>query len=192
MNIIIITWLFLINVTVNLFEQYEAINDKTLIAGFKGEAGSAFFIEALHQVEGKLEKIEPKVSVRKKIFNILVEILQNIYHYSVETQQDDCKSPTLIYLYKDEHDYWIYTRNQIRNERVIPLKLLLDKINALDKEQLKALYREKLMSGINADTGRAGLGMIDIKRKSGGNILYGFKLLNHFFSHFNFVVKITA
>lgn len=178
--------------TVNLFEQYETVKDKTLIAGFKGEAGSNFFIEALHQVEGKLEKIEPKVRIRKKIFNILVEILQNIYHYSVETKQDDCKSPTLIYLYRDEHDYWIYTRNQIRNEQVIPLKLLLDKINGLDREQLKNLYREKLMSGINVDSGRAGLGMIDIKRKSGGNILYGFKLVNHLFSHFNFVVRITA
>lgn len=177
--------------TVSIFEQNETIKDKRLIIAFKGEPCSEFFIDALHRIEEKLENIEPQVKIRKKIFNILVEVLQNIYHYSVENKSDQSDNTTLIYLYKDEHDYWVYTRNQIRNEKVIALKLLLDKINALDKEQLKLLYRERLISGV-AESGRAGLGMIDIKRKSGGNIIYSFKLLNRFYSHFNFVVRITA
>jgi hypothetical protein len=141
--------------------------------------------------ENKLKKIEPQIKIRKKIFNILVEVLQNIHHYFEEIKNDNVDLTVFTSLYKDNSEYCIYTRNQIKNDEALSLKLLLDKINALNKQQLINLYREKLTAG-SIDSGRGGLGILDIKRKSGTNVLYHFEILNNQYSYFHLIVRVIA
>lgn len=175
----------------NIFQQFKTIEEKNLVISYKGEATNKFFVQVLQHTENKLEKIEPRVKLRKKIFNILVEVLQNIHHYSEECKNNNVVHPVIISLYKDESDYCICTGNEIQNDKVIKLKLLLDKINALSKEQLVDLYRRKLVAGI-AKSGRAGLGILDIKRRAGTNIHYHFELLNSQISYFSLVIRVIA
>jgi threonyl-tRNA synthetase len=175
----------------NLTENCKAIDQKNLVMTYQGKANTGFFVDVLHHTENKLEKIEPQVKLRKKIFNILVEVIQNIHHYFEEYKNEGFDCPVSISIYRDNKDYFVCTGNQIKNEKVIKLKLLLDKINALNKEQLVNLYREKLLAGI-AKSGRAGLGILDIKRKAGANIHYKFELLNNQYSYFSLIVRVIA
>jgi hypothetical protein len=52
----------------------------------------------------------------------------------------------------------------------------LDEINSLDKDGLKSLYKEiiKSSSGLT-DKGGAGLGFVDMARKSGQKLVYKFQ-----------------
>lgn len=182
---------FNLTVVVDILQHRNFIKDKNILVAYKGGVNGDFFVHILHMVENKLQKIEPSVKLRKKIFNILVEILQNIYHYFEESETEEKDAAVVFFLYKDNEDYCIYTGNQIKKENVIALKLMLDRINALDKEQLKKLYREKLIKS-DAVNGRAGLGIIDIKRKAGAKIDYQFKSLDDKHSFFNLIVRVNA
>jgi hypothetical protein len=52
---------------------------------------------------------------------------------------------------------------------------LLETINKLDKDGLKALHQEQMKKGKLSERGGAGLGFIDIARKSGRPLAYNFK-----------------
>ena len=66
----------------------------------------------------------------------------------------------------------------------------LQKINSLDKEHLREYYREVLGNGAITEKGTAGLGMIDIARKSGNKLEYEFLEIDKYFSFFSLNVKI--
>jgi len=51
---------------------------------------------------------------------------------------------------------------------------MLEEINSLDKEGLKQLYKKQMREGRLSDKGGAGLGFIDIARKTGNKLEYHF------------------
>ncbi|GAJ23666.1 unnamed protein product, partial [marine sediment metagenome] len=54
------------------------------------------------------------------------------------------------------------------------LSTMLEHINSLDKKGLTQLYMKQLRKGRLSDRGGAGLGFIDIKRKTGKDLKYDF------------------
>jgi hypothetical protein len=51
---------------------------------------------------------------------------------------------------------------------------MLETINKMDKDELKDLYKRQMKEGRLSDKGGAGLGFIDIKRKTGKELEYHF------------------
>lgn len=172
--------------------QCKSKQDENALITFEGEANDQHFLDILHQAEEKLKIIEPQVKVRKKIFNILVEVLQNIYHYFEELNDANVDRSVFLQLFKDKNGYSISSGNQIENEKALSLKLTLDKINALDRDQLVNLYREKLTARSTGNRSGSGLGILDIKRKAGTNVIYQFKILNSRYSYFSLKVRVIA
>ncbi len=71
------------------------------------------------------------------------------------------------------------------------LKDKLDQINSLDKDGLKTLYKDIIKSGSGlTDKGGAGLGFVDMARKSGQKLEYGFESLGD--GHSFFSLKTTV
>ena len=62
---------------------------------------------------------------------------------------------------------------------------MIDNINKLNKDDLNALYKKQIREGSLSEKGGAGLGLIDIARKTGRQLEYQFLPLqdntNHFF-----------
>jgi hypothetical protein len=92
---------------------------------------------------------------------------------------------------KQQEYYSIITGNYILTKNVDGFKAKLDKINNMDKEQLKDYYKEVLSEGGFSDKGGGGLGMIDIARKSGQKLDYTFTQVDDKYSFFNLNIKIT-
>ena len=64
--------------------------------------------------------------------------------------------------------YWsVITANKILTEKIEGLKASIDNINGLNKEDLNALYKKQIREGSLSEKGGAGLGLIDIARKTG-------------------------
>ena len=87
--------------------------------------------------------------------------------------------------------YTIFTGNYILNENISGLKNRLDKVNSLNKEELKVYYKEVLNNGEMSLKGGGGLGMIDIARKTGEKIEYKFLEINDKISFFTLNIKVT-
>ena len=80
--------------------------------------------------------------------------------------------------------YHITSGNLIEKNKIENLENQLKKVNSLNKEELKLLYREVLENQEISDKGGAGLGLIEMARKSGQELKYDFKPFNEHFSFF--------
>ena len=96
----------------------------------------------------------------------------------------------LVMVVRNEKSFLIQTGNYIDNALVKDLDAKLQKINSLDREHLREYYREVLGNGFITEKGTAGLGMIDIARKSGNKLEYEFLEIDKHFSFFSLNVKI--
>ena len=147
-------------------------------------------------MESKMDYMEESPKLKKKVFNVLVECLQNLYHHIDSNDDQDrnftrieAKSALFMIAKKDNH-FVIRTGNYIDNESAAELEKRLDTINGMDKDELKKYYQEVLNNGALSEKGTAGLGMIDIARKSGNKLEYQFLPINEQNSFFCLNIKI--
>lgn len=148
----------------------------------------------LQIMESKMEHLEEKPKVKKKVFNILVECLQNLYHHidqeDVVHVQNEEKT-ALLMIAKSPDNYQITTGNYMKTEEVAELEEKIKLVNSMDKAELKAYYKQVLSEGKMSAKGTAGLGMIDIARKSGQPLEYEFMNINDKTTFFSLGVKIA-
>jgi hypothetical protein len=175
----------------DIYKKFKTLMDNHIIMSFKGEITSDIITMILQIMESRLESANEKSGVKKKIFNILVECMQNLYHHAEsETENPEASRPAMLELFFDDDFYNIITGNYIKNEAIPPLKDRIERVNAMDKEELREYYREVLDNNIISDKGGADLGMIDMARKSGEKLDYNFTKVNDQISFFDLMVKI--
>ncbi len=175
------------------YDKFRKMNGDNIMLSFKGEITSEIISMVLQIAENKLEAVDEKGSTKRKIFNILVECLQNLYHHAAIDTTNNKKTSqkiALLELWFENNYYYILTANYIKNENVANVKNKLDKINSLSKEELRDFYREILDNDQISEKGGAGLGMIDIARKSGEKLEYNINKVNDELSFIDFKVKI--
>ncbi len=176
---------------IDIYDFYEKMTENDVMISFKGELTSELLTSILLSIESKLDFIEEVPKVRRKVFSVLVECLQNLYHHTDENENGHSEERNAIFMVSNhEGYYYIYTGNHILTEHVPDLKSKIDKVNQLDKNELKSYYKEILSNGQMSEKGGGGLGMIDIARKSGQKLEYNFLSLDKTNSFFTLKVKI--
>lgn len=177
-----------------IYEIYKKLEERNVLLSFKGMITSELLTTILQIMESKMDHIDENPKVKKKVFNILVECLQNLYHHI--DQEDIVHVPAeersaLLMIAKNSNSYQITTGNYMKTSDVATLKEKLDLVNSMDKDELKAYYKQVLNEGSMSEKGTAGLGMIDIARKSGEKLAYEFLTINDKTSFFSLTVKIA-
>ena len=177
----------------NAYNIYEKMEQGNILLSFKGEITSDLLTSILQIMELRMDVLKESTKIKKKFYNILVESLQNLYHHLEKDGDDENfrKKSALLMIKKQEEEYSILTGNFIKNENVDLMKGRLDKVNGMNKEELKAYYREILNNGEMSDKGGGGLGMIDIARKSGKKLDYSFKDIDDNYSFFSLTIKVS-
>lgn len=135
-----------------------------------GDFTSTVIDTMLPNMEEKLQESAVSENIKKRTFHIFVECAQNLYHHivpveAVEEQYGDSKVGAIL-LTKEDEGCRITTGNFMPEDKSAELKKLIDKINNLDSDQLKELYRDTVSTKGFSEKGGAGLGMIDMARKS--------------------------
>ncbi len=177
-----------------IYDIYKQLEERNVILSFKGMMTSELLTTILQIMESKMERFEERPKIKKKVFNVLVECLQNLYHHidedidDQETEQNELNS--LFMIAKTVSTYTITTGNYMKPKDVDSLRNKLDLINGMTKEELKAYYKQVLNEGTMSAKGTAGLGMIDIARKSGKKLNYDFSSINDNLTFFSLSVKI--
>ncbi len=178
----------------NIFEIYKQLEERNVIISFKGVMTSEILTTTLQIMESRMDKLEERPKIRKKIFNVLVECLQNLYHH-IDDDIDDKSTPQnkrncLFMIARENAAYIITTGNYIKPEDSPILEEKLDKINGMTRDELKSYYKQVLNEGTMSDKGTAGLGMIDIARKSGKKLEYDLIPINENLTFFSLSVRI--
>lgn len=172
------------------------MEEENILLSFKGVVTSDLLTSVLQIMETKMDYMEESPKTKKKVFNVLVECLQNLYHHidvneNLEEQRRLIEQKSALFLIaKDADNFNIRTGNYVDKANAKELSEKLDKINGMDKEALKIYYQEVLNNGSLSDKGTAGLGMIDIARKSGNKLEYQLLDVNDKVSFFCLNIKI--
>jgi len=179
----------------NLKEYYSDLSKGDVILAYKGSITSELINDILEAVEKKLEEANAESKLRKKIYNILVESLQNLFHH-IETihegiqEELDPKFGVLV-IEREEQMYKVTTGNFIHAKRIKFLKEKIDKINSLTKDELKDMYKFILNHQRLSAKGGGGLGLVDIARKSGHKLEYHFFQYNDAYHFFNLTIRVS-
>jgi hypothetical protein len=142
------------------------------------------FAESSIGIKGESPKTQ------KKVYFIMVESLQNITRHAETTSEE--KEAGFFVMQNVGDEYFITSGNSVDNENVATLKDKLEDLNRLSPEELKERYLEIMNTPGLSEKGGAGLGLIEMMRKSGNKLAYDFKQTDDLSSYFYFQSRITA
>ena len=181
----------------DVYSLYDNMEKNDILLSFKGAITSELLSSVLQIMENKMEDFDEAPKIRKKVFNVLVECLQNLYHhiddFVVEgTKEEISQKKSAIFMISRKQDYYnVITGNFVNTSNVEGLKERIDHINSLDRDGLKAYYKSVLNNGEMSEKGGGGLGFIDIAKKSQQKLEYNFMEIDNEFSFFTLIVKIA-
>jgi mevalonate kinase len=181
------------SIMVDAFSIYDKMERNNILLSFKGDITSELLTSILQIMENKMDNMQEEPKMKKKVYNVLVECLQNLYHHmdDVADATGDINRSAIFMIGKFNNAYTITTGNYILSENVNGLKGRLDEVNALTKDELKEYYKKVLNNGEMSLKGGGGLGMIDIARKTGEKLEYNFLEIDNKVSFFTLNIKIN-
>lgn len=146
--------------------------------------------EVLSFTETKLTEEDVDLNLRRRVFSILVEILENVAKYSPGRESEKEFGMPLAMIGMEGKEYSLTTGNLILNTEVNDLKEKLEVINKHDKLGLKELFRKSLSGQTILTDSTGNMGLIDMARKSGSKLVYQFEKISDLYSYYTLTVKI--
>jgi hypothetical protein len=154
---------------------------RQLMFAYRGPVTGDNSVLLLTLLEKEMELSDYSFVGRKRLFMFVLENLQNITRHSLNLGNHGM---SLVIYTKTEDGYTVTTGNAIINEEVKELKDRLEEINRLDPEQIKEIYRTVLQSSDLSSKGGAGLGLLEMARKTGNRLDFDFIPLDNDHSYF--------
>lgn len=133
----------------------------------------------------RLENISMGISL--KIFAVFIEQIQNILYYSQDELKDMDTSLRngITIIGKSEDHFFVLSGNETTHFQKERLESKLEKVASMTKDELKKAYRDARRVESDEFSSGAGLGFLEMARKSSRPIEFDFKRLGedrYFFS----------
>lgn len=148
---------------------------------YRGEVTGENSVGLLTLLEKEMEFSDFSLLGRKRLFMFVLENLQNISRHGTRPGKE---VTSLVVYSKTADGYTVSTGNVIRKKEVAGLRRNLEKINSLDPEKIREVYRTMLLSSSIGNSGGAGLGLIEMARKTGNKLDFDFMPLDEKYSYF--------
>lgn len=145
---------------------------------------SGLVSEALLEVLGetitrKMKLDETSTVTQNRVFGVFVEQLQNVIRYSAEREVDAKQigielSSGVVTIGRERDKFFIACGNIVLSEDIASLRERLVHLQGLDKNELKAFYKEKLRQDPEVSSKGASVGLIEIARKASEPLVFDF------------------
>jgi len=155
----------------NLYEEMH-VNGIDLV--YLGEFNHDITKMFANMADNKMDLNEEERSTKKKVYHVLVETLQNMNRHSDELSDKRNIGSGLFIIGKKDDVYYIISSNKVSNAKKDALEESVIHVCNATPAELKEMYKRQLKDGKLSEKGGAGLGLIDIARKAGGNLTYQF------------------
>ena len=174
---------------------FSELSNGTPILSYKGNIDSDLINNVLDTIEKKMFTDKEHSKTRKKVYNVLVESLQNLYHHvdkvPADFEDQTSKKYGILSVNKVKEGYKIITGNFIRSSNVNDLEEKIKRINQSSHEEITELYKFILNHQRISSKGGGGLGLVDIARKTGNRLEYFFKEYNEDSSFFYLNIMVS-
>lgn len=173
------------------FTIFQLIQEEKLNYIYRG-----FFTPNINQnilslAESNMEKFNEPKKLKRKVYHVMVEGLQNITRHRADANEHKSDSNGFFALKKELDRYFITTGNIVDNYIIDDLTKKIDNVNSLNSEELREFHLDRLKNGQISSKGGAGLGLIDIARRAGSKLKYVFNKINSSYSYFYLNTEIT-
>jgi hypothetical protein len=173
------------------YECYKDMLDNNIIFAYRGIVTSDLVTNVLEIMEERLEEEGQSKKFSKKVFNVMVECLTNVYVDEDKLFKEGYDPSALLLVARGSNAYKVTTGNYIPTKGVNGLKVMIDRINSMDKEELKTYYQEILCMEEPDMNGLTNLAIIDLARKSKNKLTYTFKYENNKYTFFTLESQIS-
>jgi Family of unknown function (DUF6272) len=140
-------------------------------------------------VEKKLELASEQITVKKRLINLIVESAQNIAHHIPQALE---VFDSEFQFSKSQGFYYIQCGNHVFQHDEDIIKGRISKINNLDKEGLDEFYKTSMVENELSEKGTAGLGLIELARKTEEKINHEFRVIDDKVSFFTVKLRIPV
>ncbi len=166
-----------------LFSELEGDD---LSFAYTGSFSDALTIKMIDLARYNIESKGIGSGLQNKVSFLMGECYQNIVrHGLVKSDLNKLHERTnLLFLRNISGNHFITSANRVSNSTVNELKQKFDRVNSLSPEELKEIQKNILMKSEINSKGGAGIGIIQMARKTGQKIEYSFEPLNSKYSLF--------
>ncbi|MDA8426354.1 MAG: SiaB family protein kinase [Treponema sp.] len=177
----------------DLLELKRTLSESGILMSFNGAFTHSIIEEMGNAIRRYLEGENLDKGAVTDVFAVYIEQTQNITNYVARRALEGGSFGTAIMVIgSDEGFYAVRSGNAIMRPDVPELRSRLEELNGLDKEGLKRLYKRRLREGPPPGSSGAGLGLVDIARRSSGKLEYSFSPLDDAHEFFSLGARVKG
>jgi hypothetical protein len=167
-------------------EFFRLIEEDYLSLFYRGDFADDITIRLIDLSESHFKKGKEQMSLKKKVSFLMAECFQNVIRYGEELTSDHYLQEQTAYFMTRNHDnkFYIASGNMIEQSKIKFLQEKIANINMQSQEELKEMYLNVLGGESFSAKGGAGLGMIEMARKSGRKLQTEFERINDLMTYF--------
>jgi hypothetical protein len=169
-----------------VYDFYRRMKSNKISFAYEGEISHEITKAFSSLAESHIAIDNESSTLQKKVFHVMVESLQNISKHSNERKDlsSIIDGQGIFLISKTSNEYNITTGNVVNKEDISKLEETINAINTGNKKILNEKYKERIKVGKLSERGGAGLGFIDIVRKTNEKLLFSFVDINEKKSYF--------
>ena len=126
------------------------LSDEMVADGFpvvyKGKLNHEILKLFTSMAEAKVSKGCSNISVRRLVFHVIVECVQNITRHSDDFDEDGIGNGIFVVGERKDY-YYIITGNVIKSGKVQKLEQKLEKLNTMNDNELLKLHKAQMVDG---------------------------------------------
>ncbi len=174
--------------TMDLFDMRETLKTEGILICFAGPFSHGIIEELGNAVRRYLETMQMKKALLMDVFSVFIEQTQNVRNYAQKkltegnTEYDfNCG---IVIIGRKGNKYVVSSGNIVEKKDLEEAIARLAELNRLDKDGLKAAYREQMRKVIPSGKTTSGLGFIDMSRKASEPLQYSIREINETYCFF--------
>lgn len=160
---------------------HETIRKQNIILVYEGEINQSITKAFTSMTEQSVETEASDSSLtQKRLYHVMVECLQNVSKHAESEIKNSIRTPGrgIFIVSTNEKNYAVTTGNIVSNDKIETITAMLTNFNALNPDKIKEEYRKMIKISRLSEKAGAGLGFIDIVKKTGNKIEFHFEKIN--------------
>lgn len=183
---------------ISLYDFHQELKQKRIIFYYSGPISQDTLEGVGSTLRRNLDYEEADNKVSMSVFSIFVEQVQNILNYSAEKlepvgeEESELRVGVVVIGREETGDCFVCCGNQIYNKDMEALRDKIEEIRNLGQDELKSLYKKRRKMSSEENSRGAGLGLIEMARRSGKPLEYNFTKIDDEFSFFSIKVVVRG
>lgn len=170
-------------------EFKRVLDERGILFSFSGYLSEGILYSLGDTLRQKMTLDDTDLTTIKKVFSVFIEQAQNIIRYSAEKVLGNVGksvelSSGMVNIGTENGRFFIVCANTILEEDVPRLRERLEVLQKMDKDEIKAYYKEQLREAPDEKSRGATIGLIEIARRASEPIEFDFDRIDaekHFF-----------